>query len=117
MEPALGGERCSIRCSTTNRSEETRVIHARLISLSLALLLTAMAPLAARAQSGGIADVSGPGQAVAQPPAQCPRTVACQYSERNFIPSGYRLQSLEVCGANCTTQYWVAAADSGQQLL
>src|SRR5438132_9860876 len=63
------------------------------------------------------ADVSGPGQAVAVPAPQCSRTVACQYAERNFLPNGYRFQSLQVCGANCTTQYWVSAMADGNQLL
>jgi hypothetical protein len=62
-------------------------------------------------------DVSGPGQAVSMPAPQCPRTIACQYAERNFLPDGYRLQSLQVCGANCTTQYWVSAIDDGRQLI
>src|ERR1044071_8022528 len=71
------------------------------------------------AQSDGqpIADVSGPGQSVAQPPAQCPHTIACTYTEQNLIPNAYRLQSLEVCGANCTTQYWVSAMADGSPLL
>ncbi len=64
-----------------------------------------------------IADVSGPGQAVPQPASQCPRTVGCQYAEQNFLPNGYRLQSLQICGANCTTQYWVSAMSDGHQLL
>jgi len=68
--------------------------------------------------SGGpIADVSGPGQSVTRPAPQCPRTIACQYDERTFLPDGYRVQSLEVCGANCATQYWVSASTDGQQLL
>jgi hypothetical protein len=32
-------------------------------------------------------------------------------------PAGYRVQSVEVCGANCTTQYWVSSLQSGDQLL
>ena len=69
------------------------------------------------ADGAPIADVSGPGQAVSMPPPQCPRTVACRYAERNLLPSGYRVQSLEVCGANCTTQYWISAMADGAQLL
>ncbi|MBV8718804.1 MAG: hypothetical protein JO020_03735 [Chloroflexi bacterium] len=64
-----------------------------------------------------VGDVSGPGQAVAQPPAQCPQTIACQYNEQNLMSSSYRLQSLMVCGANCTTQYWVSSLSDGAQLL
>jgi hypothetical protein len=30
---------------------------------------------------------------------------------------GYRFQSLQVCGANCTTQYWVASIADGGQLM
>ncbi len=67
--------------------------------------------------SGSVADVSGPGQSVARPAPQCPRTTSCQYSERTFLPDGYRVQSLEVCGANCTTQYWVSDSTGNQQLL
>ena len=33
------------------------------------------------------------------------------------MPNGYRLQALQVCGANCTTQYWVSASAGGTQLL
>ena len=47
----------------------------------------------------------------------CPKTIACQYAEYSMLPSGYRLQSLAVCGANCTTQYWVSSLSDGQQLL
>jgi hypothetical protein len=61
-------------------------------------------------------EIAGPGQAVPRPAAQCSRAVACSYNERNLLPEGLRLQSLEVCGANCTTQYWVSGAD-GRQLL
>jgi hypothetical protein len=43
--------------------------------------------------------------------------VACQLAERNFLPGGYRVQSLQVCGANCTTQYWVSSIDDGHELL
>jgi len=64
-----------------------------------------------------LGDVAGPGQPVARPGPQCPRTIACQYAERNVLPDGYRVQSLLVCGANCTTQYWVSSRAAGQQLL
>ena len=64
-----------------------------------------------------MADVTGPGQAVAQPAPQCPRTVGCQYAEQSFLPNGYRVQSLQVCGANCTTQFWIGSIPDGQQLL
>jgi hypothetical protein len=60
---------------------------------------------------------TGPGQAVPLPPAQCPATFGCMYGERNFLPNGYRVQRLEVCGANCTTQYWVTTIPDGQLLL
>jgi hypothetical protein len=66
---------------------------------------------------GPIADVNGPGQSVVRPAPQCPRTISCTYAERTFLPDGYRVQSLEVCGADCTTQYWVSASTDGQQLL
>jgi hypothetical protein len=67
--------------------------------------------------AGAPGDVSGPGQSVAMPPPHCARAIACQYAERNFLPDGYRLQSLQVCGANCTTQYWVSASDDDRQLI
>jgi hypothetical protein len=54
---------------------------------------------------------------VALPAPQCPQAIACQYAEQNLIPLGYRVQSLQVCGANCTTQYWVASLSNGSQLL
>jgi hypothetical protein len=68
-------------------------------------------------QGGPIADVSGPGQAVPAPAPQCPRTIACQYAEQNMLAGSYRLQSLQICGANCTTQYWIASIADGSQLL
>jgi hypothetical protein len=64
-----------------------------------------------------LADVPGPGQAVPMPAAQCPQTTACQYAERTLLPDGYRLQALEVCGANCSTQYWVSDSVTGQPLI
>ncbi len=85
--------------------------------LACAVLVVTVSLAAAPATLGAPVDPGGPGQAVAMPEAQCPRTVACQYSERNLLPDVYRLQSLEVCGANCTTQYWVSALSNGQQLL
>jgi LppP/LprE lipoprotein len=93
--------------------------HWRLYTLLTVCLLAALAPsaFAQDEPTGVLADVSGPGQPVPQPAAQCPHTIACQYAEQMIIPSGYRIQSLQVCGANCTTQYWVAAIDDGQQLL
>ncbi len=60
---------------------------------------------------------TGPGQAVPRPTPICPQTIACTYAERTFLPDGYRLQSLQVCGANCTTQYWVSRSADDQQLL
>src|SRR5215210_104496 len=61
----------------------------------------------------------GPGQAVAAPSAQCPRTIACTYAEHNTLgpDESYRFQMLSVCGANCTTQYWVSNAADGKPLL
>jgi hypothetical protein len=82
--------------------------------LALAVLGLTIAALPAGAQTG---DVSGPGQSVPMPPAQCPRTIACNYVERNFLPDGYRFQALRVCGANCTVQYWVSSIPDGRQLL
>lgn len=91
------------------------------ISLIAGLVLLAFSVSAVQAQESGggapFGDVSGPGQAVAQPPAQCPRTIGCQYAEQNLPFGGYRLQSLQVCGANCTTQYWVSTIADGQQVL
>ena len=81
------------------------------------VLALALAGAAQPAPDGPIGEVAGPGQAVAMPASQCPRTVACQYAERNFLPSGYRVQSLLVCGANCTTQYWVSSSVDGRQLV
>jgi hypothetical protein len=91
------------------------------ISLIAGMLLLAFSASAAHAQESGggapFGDVGGPGQAVAQPPAQCPRVIGCQYAEQNLPVGGYRLQSLQVCGANCTTQYWVSTSADGQQVL
>jgi hypothetical protein len=85
-------------------------------SLMLIALLTA-APAAASPSAQGLGEPGGPGQAVPIPAPQCARTIACIYNERNFLPDGYRVQSLHVCGANCTTQYWVSAIADGQSLL
>ena len=77
----------------------------------VAMALTAVAVFAQDGQP------TGPGQAVPQPAAQCPATTSCTYSERNFLPAGYRVQKLDVCGANCTSQYWVSSIPSGATLL
>jgi hypothetical protein len=75
------------------------------ILVGLVALVAASSSSLAFAQSASpdagvaIADVTGPGQAVARPPSQCPRTVGCQYAEQSFLPNGYRVQSLQVCGA------------------
>jgi hypothetical protein len=85
---------------------------------SLVLLCQVLAfsyPVAA--QSDGLGDPGGPGQAVSRPPSQCAQTLACTYNERNLPPAGYSLQSLQVCGANCTTQYWVSGLADGQEFL
>ena len=60
-----------------------------------------------------------PFQSVAIPPAQCPSTLGCTYSERNPLTAnnGYRFQMLQTCGANCATQYWVSNAADGKVLL
>jgi hypothetical protein len=85
------------------------------VLIGVASALGGWLPASVGAQELG--DVPGPGQAVEQPAAQCAQTVACTYSERNFLPAGYRVQSLEVCGANCTLQYWVSRAEDGQALV
>jgi hypothetical protein len=64
-----------------------------------------------------VGDPSGPGQAVPMPPVQCPQVLGCTYGERNYPPDGYRVQVLQVCGANCTNQYWVSSMSDGQLLL
>jgi hypothetical protein len=92
------------------------------VGLAVVLGLSGGSSLAAQevppTGSAEIADVSGPGQPVTQPAAQCPRTVGCRYAEQNLVQAGYRFQSLQVCGANCTTQYWVASISSnGSPLL
>jgi hypothetical protein len=64
-----------------------------------------------------LGDPQGPGQAVAAPPSMCSRTISCAYGERNYLPNGYRFQNLQVCGANCTTQYWVRNIPDDKVLL
>jgi hypothetical protein len=59
----------------------------------------------------------GPGQVAPQPQALCPGTVSCTFAERNFLPDGYRVQRLDVCGANCTSQYWISNRSDGAMLL
>jgi hypothetical protein len=83
--------------------------------LALAATLT-LAAWAAPA-SAQIADVPGPGQPAPRPGPQCPRTLGCTYEERALPPAGYRFQALTVCGANCTTQYWISAMADGKPLL
>ena len=80
----------------------------------VSLLACALTPVPAYAQLG---DVTGPGQPVPRPPALCPQTMSCTYDERTIESSGYRFQSLTVCGANCTTQYWISALADGKQVL
>jgi hypothetical protein len=82
------------------------------LAATLFLLLSAVQPAAAQ-----IADVPGPGQAVPQPASQCPQAVSCQYAELSVLPTDYRFQSLQVCGANCTSQYWIASTSDGRGLL
>lgn len=81
------------------------------------LVLALMSAASATPANAQIADVPGPGQPVARPVAQCPRTLACTYDERTVMPAGYRFQSLTVCGANCTTQYWISAVADNKQLV
>jgi hypothetical protein len=85
-----------------------------LSALVTVLLATLLVFEPAHAQ---IADVPGPGAPVPEPAAQCPRTFLCRYTEQNFLPDGYRVQSLEVCGANCTSQYWVSNMTDGEAVL
>jgi hypothetical protein len=80
----------------------------------VSLLAFSLSPTPANAQIG---DVPGPGQPVSRPAAQCPQTLSCTYDERTVTPAGYRFQSLTVCGANCTTQYWISAIADGRQLV
>jgi hypothetical protein len=85
-----------------------------LVAALTTLLAIGALSVTAHAQLG---NPTGPGQAVPPPPAQCPDTIACTYSEHNYLPDGYRFQRLQVCGANCTTQYWVSNLADGQLLL
>ena len=78
-------------------------------------MLTLAAPTAPA--SAQIGDVSGPGQPVSRPASQCPQTIACTYDERSLMTAGYRFQSLTICGANCTTQYWVSTLADGRLLV
>jgi hypothetical protein len=80
---------------------------------------TAVTLLSAGLAGAQLGDPSGPGQAVPAPPPQCAQTSACTYSERNSLGpnGGYRFQMLNVCGANCSTQYWVSDVASGKLLL
>lgn len=80
----------------------------------VSLLAFSLSPTAANAQIG---NVPGPGQPVAQPASQCPQTTSCTYDERTIAPAGYRFQSLTICGANCTTQYWISAVADGKLLV
>jgi hypothetical protein len=78
------------------------------------VVLNLLTTLPAYAQ---IADAPGPGEPVARPASQCPQAIGCQYAEAHLLPTDYLLQSLQVCGANCTSQYWIAAVSDGHQLL
>ena len=88
-----------------------RIISVLVIAPLLAVF-TATSPASAQ-----LADVAGPGQPVARPASQCPRTLSCTYDERTLMPAGYRFQSLTVCGANCTTQYWISSVADGKALV
>ena len=69
-------------------------------ALRTPLLPAALATLLSAGQVGAqLGDPAGPGQSVPVPPAQCPRTLGCQYAGRNSLPEGYRFQMLHVCGA------------------
>jgi hypothetical protein len=81
------------------------------VVLVLALSMSAAPALAQ------IGNVPGPGQPVARPAAQCPQTMSCTYDERTLTPAGYRFQSLTVCGADCTTQYWISSVADNKQLI
>jgi hypothetical protein len=111
----------------------------RALLAALALLGALLGGAPALAQ---ITDPVGPGQAVSQPAPMCPAIAGncylqvvfnnqvvpgtaarcgpfpgCGYSERYFLPDGYRFQMLNVCGANCTTQYWVINRPDNRLLL
>jgi len=82
------------------------------LALVAVTLLLPTAPASAQ-----IADVAGPGQPAPRPGPQCPQTIGCTYEERSLPPDGSRFQALTVCGANCTTQYWVSAIADGRPLI
>lgn len=88
----------------------------RFLSVLVLGATVALSPLAAPV-SAQIGDPAGPGQPVPQPAPLCPRTVSCTYDERTLDPAGYRFQSLTVCGANCTTQYWISSVADGKLLM
>ena len=90
-----------------------RIPHLRLAALAAA----AATILSAGLVGAQLGDPRGPGEAVPQPPAMCAQTISCTYDERTFLPHGYRFQSLTVCGANCTTQYWVSDSTDNKLLL
>jgi hypothetical protein len=83
-------------------------------AVGLIVLISPGHPQTARAQSG---EITGPGQTASSPSPLCAQVLACNYQERNIPETGYRVQSLEVCGANCTTQYWVSLKDDRKQVL
>ena len=60
---------------------------------------------------------AGPAMAVPRPAVQCPQTAACTYQERSDASTNYLFQALEVCGADCSTQFWVSDLASDQDLL
>jgi hypothetical protein len=88
----------------------------RVLSVLVLGAMVALFPSAALV-SAQIGDVSGPGQPVPRPTPFCPKTESCTYDERTLDPAGYRFQSLTVCGANCTTQYWISAVADGKLLM
>jgi hypothetical protein len=57
------------------------------------------------------------GQAPARPLALCPASVGCEYLEHSPWSTVFRFQSLSICGANCSAQYWVTSTDTGRQVL
>jgi hypothetical protein len=88
----------------------------RCFSLSALALLLALS-MSATPASAQIGNVPGPGQPVARPAPQCPQTMSCTYDERTLTPAGYRFQSLTVCGADCTTQYWISSVADNKPLI
>lgn len=81
------------------------------------LFVTIMAVVGLVPSEAGAQTVTGPGQPAPRPAAMCPQTIGCTYDERTVTPAGYRFQSLTVCGANCTTQYWVSLVADNRLLL